>query len=411
MTQLVRKAKKFARAHKKALWWSAGIGGGALLVYALWPKSAGATAFGIRAPRQITGASPPQFLDQQLAALQTILAAAQAQGNASYAASTQARIADVQKKIAYLSVDPGLTASLNALNWLLQTNYAAMTNGNVVIMSADVFRKIFTHQGTKALDLVTSMFYPHGMCATFGAGQCELFSPNEIANHAHCQTFAGEIVGLGNDWMSPFYTQVYRYPSQNPNYAGNPIDPHADPSAFENARQQSVEAAIQKAMAAADFGDAQDHFNKVLYVTGAPTIGSMYTMVVSDLTRNRLAQLARDMMGTRKIAGADPLHPQTVTNPSFPATDAQGNPIPEPQLTMLHASIGAGIVAHLIDTFESSDAKVNPCIRELTPDLVFQMFAATLGVVIGLAIGPALSGTAVALQMATTIQKLANLSK
>jgi hypothetical protein len=39
------------------------------------------------------------------------------------------------------------------------------------------------------------------------------------------------------------------------------------------------------------------------------------------------------------------------------------------------------------------------------------MFAATLGTVLTLAFGPALSGISVAIQIASTVNKLANLSK
>ncbi len=355
-------------------------------------SSGSSQQFSIRAQRTITsGAAPPQFLDQQLAALQIVLKAAQAQGNAGYAASTQARIADVQNKIAYLNSPQGIADSLNALSWLLSTNYAAMTNGNVVLMNADAFRKIYTHGGTQVIDLITNVFYPHGLCNQFG-GPCNLFSTDELATQSHCQTHAAQVVQLGNDWVAPFYNTVYRYPSSNPNYVGNAIDPHTDPGEWENQRQQAVEAAVNKAGHAADFGDAMDNFNKVLYVTGATPIGTLYTMVVSDVQRTRLAQLAIDMMTKNGV-----------TPP--------GGDLSEPQRSMILASVGAAIVAHLIDVFESSDSKINPCIREVTPELVFQMFSATLGVVIGLAIGPALSGISIALQIATTIQKLAQLSK
>jgi hypothetical protein len=85
--------------------------------------------------------------------------------------------------------------------------------------------------------------------------------------------------------------------------------------------------------------------------------------------------------------------------------------IPEPFLGLMHASIGAAIVGKLIDTFESRDPKINPCIKELDAGLVFEMFAVTIGTVLGLAIGPALGAVAVVLKIASTVQTLANLAK
>jgi hypothetical protein len=398
---------KLTKTQKKV---AIGAGAGVALLTALFfatrSKSSGSGSsqtLSIRAPKGTSlpaGVQPPQFLDQQLAGWKQSIANAAAKGlnetNTSFVKMFKAHLAEVEAHIAYLNTAEGVKKSLDALNWLLSTNYAAMTNGNVVLLNADAFRKIYTHGGTKALDLISGVFYPHGMCNQFG-GPCNLFSTDEISNHAHCQTFANQVVQLGQAWVAPFYNTVYRYPSSNPNYAGNAIDPHADPGEWENQRQQAVEAAVKKAEHAADFGDAMDNFNEVLYVTGAVPVGTLYTMVVSDLQKTRLAQLAIDMMAKNNVAA--------------PTTDAQGNAIPEPQLTMIHASIGAGIVAHLIDVFESSSPDINPCVRKLDAGLVFQMFAATLGVVIGLAIGPALSGIGIALQIATTIQKLAQLSK
>jgi hypothetical protein len=117
-------------------------------------------------------------------------------------------------------------------------------------------------------------------------------------------------------------------------------------------------------------------------------------MQVPVETRDALARLARDMASKN--------------NKTIPTTDSQGKPIPEPQLTMIHASVGAVIASQTIDLLEGPNS---PCIRKLTPELVFSMFAATLGTVLTLAFGPALSGISVAIQIASTVNKLANLSK
>lgn len=399
---LPRHLPRLSKTQKKVAIGAAGGIGLLLATYFVTRSKPSSPQLSIRAPKStsLVGTPVPQFLDQQLATWQTAIDNAAAKGlnetNTTFVKMFKTKLAEVQAHIAYLNSPQGIADSLNALNWLLSANYAAMTNGSVVLMNGDTFRRIHTHGGTKVIDLITNVFYPHGLCAQFG-GPCSLFSTDELSNHAHCQTFAAQVVQLGQNWVAPFYNTVYRYPSNNPNYAGNPIDPHTDPGEWENQRQQAVEAAMKKAGHAADFGGAMDNFNKVLYVTGADPVGSLFTMVVSDSQKARLAQLAIDMMAKNKVVA--------------PTTDAQGNPIPEPQLTMIHASIGAGIVAKLIDSFESHTSKENPCIRDMTPELVFQMFAATLGVVIGLAIGPALSGIGIALQIATTIQKLAQLSK
>lgn len=380
-----RKAVQFAKKHKTPLMWGGGGVATLSLIYFFTRSSASAIATGVHAPR-LVGACTPQFLDQQLAGQKIVIERAKAANQPALAAQATKVAQEIQAKIDYLNSPQGTIDSINALSWLLRSNYAALTNGNVVLVNAETFRKIYTHKGTSALDLISGYFYKDNQ-----------FTTDYLADHAWCQTIAAQVAQLGNDWIAPYYLTVYRYPSNNPNYAGVPIDPHADPSGYEAARQQAVESTISHAQGAADFGDAMDNFNKVLGVTCTTPLGSLYTIAVDPDLRNQLARFARDMSAKNNV--------------TLPTTDKSNQQIPEPMLTMLHASIGAGLVAHLIDSFESHDANVNPCIRKLDAGLVFQMFAATLGTVIGLAIGPALSGTAIALQIASTVQKLAALSK
>lgn len=261
-------------------------------------------------------------------------------------------------------------------------------NGSFVFVNDEAFRTIFVHQGDKALDLVAGLFYPG-----------KDFSTDEISNHAHCQTNAARVVQLGNEWSAIYYVTVYRYPSPNPIYAGNAIDPHADPQAFDDAVQSAMRQRIYGAMEAADVATTVTKFTQIF---GGPQVdlgaaNGLFLIEVPTSTRDLLARLGRDMAAKN--------------NKALPTTGKDGQPIPEPMLSNLHASVGAGVVAHLIDSFETTDSKTNPCVRDLDAGLVFEMFAATLGTVITLAIGPALSGIGTIVKIATTINKLAELGK
>jgi hypothetical protein len=118
---------------------------------------------------------------------------------------------------------------------------------------------------------------------------------------------------------------------------------------------------------------------------------------VPKVTRDVLARFARDLAAKN--------------GKTLPTTDGDGKPIPENFVATLHASIGAMMVGGLIDMFESHDAKRNPCIKEVDAGLVFELFMATIGTVFSLAFGPALSAISVVIKFASTVNKLAELSK
>lgn len=289
------------------------------------------------------------------------------------------------QRIAYGSTVKGQIA-LNDAVMRLAPLLGEMLSGNVIIMQdAAALRRIIEHQGAKAFDVVLGAFYATGE-----------YSTDELANHARCQTIAAQLVSLHDDWLWPFDHIVYRepeyvQPQTGARYAGNPIP--VDDSRWHQARQEAINSSVNRTMHAMNFGSAIDTFKAITGSNPAP-MGPTYIMSVSAELRDALARLARDMAHKN--------------NKTLPTADGNGKPIPEPQLTMIHASVGAVIASQTIDLLEGPNS---PCIRKLTPELVFSMFAATVGTVLGLAFGPALSAISVAIQFASTINKLANLSK
>jgi hypothetical protein len=288
-------------------------------------------------------------------------------------------------RISYISTIKGQLAFQDAVTHLAPI-LGQILDGNIIIMQdAQALRRIIEHQGVGALNVVIGAFYPSGS-----------YSTDELANQAHCQTISAQLVGLHNDWLWPFDHMVYRepdyvQPQTGVRYAGNAI-PTDDPR-WQEARQAAIEASVGRTMHDMDFGTAVDTYKSIISGNASP-MGPLYVMQVPVETRDALARLARDMASKN--------------NKTIPTTDSQGKPIPEPQLTMIHASVGAVIASQTIDLLEGPNS---PCIRKLTPELVFSMFAATLGTVLTLAFGPALSGISVAIQIASTVNKLANLSK
>lgn len=275
---------------------------------------------------------------------------------------------------------------------------SALASGAVVFVQPDAFKKIFMHGGVKVLDLIPSIFY----------NKENKFSTDELANHSHCQTQNAAVVQLGNDWAWPFYNTVYRGPDivkiidgKEVHYAGVPIDPKADPAAFDAAVHAAMNASINNAIKNGDFGGALNDLKKKFGVAlpfALPSdISQLLMYSVPHWTRDNLARFARDLAAKN--------------NKPLPTTDSEGKALPQASITLLHSSLGAMMVAGLIDVFESHDEKVNPCIKVVTPELVFEMFMVTIGTVLGLAVGPALSAVSVAIKFATTINKLAELAK
>lgn len=289
------------------------------------------------------------------------------------------------QRIAYGSTIKGQIALSDAISHLAPL-LGHILQGDIIIMQdAQAMRRIVEHQGVKALDAALGAFYRSGQ-----------YSTDDLANQSWCQTIAAQIANLHNDWLWPFEHTVYRepdyvQPQTGAHYAGNPI-PVDDPR-WQEARQASIDANVGRAMHDMDFGSAVDMYKSIIGGNPSP-MGPLYVMQVPVETRDALARFARDMTSKN--------------NKTLPTTDPQGKPIPEPQLTVIHASIGALIASQTIDLLEGPNS---PCIRKLTPELVFSMFAATLGTVLTLAFGPALSAVGVAVQIASTVNKLANLSK
>jgi hypothetical protein len=294
--------------------------------------------------------------------------------------------------IAYGSTIRG-AIELDAVVKRLQAMSTALASGNVVFVDAQVFQNILTHGGVKVLDLIPSMFYKNGQ-----------ISFDELANHAHCQTWNAQVVQLGSDWLYPFYHTVYREPNivktingQQVTYAGNAIP--ADDPRFNEAIHAAIEANITNAMTNANFGAALGSLVKFgikLPFSLPPDMSSLLMMAVPQWTKDNLAKFARDFAAKQ----GKPL----------PTVGADGQPLSPSAQSLLQSSMGAAIVGGLINTFESRDAKVNPCIKEVDAGLVFELFMATIGTVLGLAVGPALSGVSVAIKFATTVSKLAELS-
>jgi hypothetical protein len=268
-----------------------------------------------------------------------------------------------------------------------------LKSGSFVFMDAKAFRSIYTHGGVRVLDLIPRMFY----------NRENKFTTDELGDHAHCQTWNASVVQLGNDWASPFFNTVYREPDivkiingKEVHYAGNPIA--SDDPRFIQMAYAAMEANIKNAMDNGDLVGALETLKKFGIDFGLESnLTSMYMFPVPTWTRDVLIRFAKDMLNLDAVKKK--LSEAKIT---LPTSDPQGK---------VYSTIGAMLIAGLIDTFESHDAKVNPCIREVTPELVFEMFMVTIGTVIGLAIGPALSALSVAIKFATTINKLAELSK
>lgn len=352
-------AKKFARRHKKLLWWGGGGIVAATLLYAVTrPKKKPTLAELIM--------SVPE-----------------------------------SAKVSYLSTIKGMTEFQNVTTRLTNMLHT-MEYGAPVVVDEATFRRLYTHQGTHVINLVIGAFYnKNGL--TF----------DELQNHSHCQTLAAQVVGLGNDWEGRFYNQVYRgapVVANGATYAGVPIDPQTNPGGFELAVRSAIEANIRTALKNGDLGGSLTSLGQMLGPTFAalfggslPNVSGQYIFDLSSpWTRDVLAQFARDLAAKN----GTPL-------PTAPA----------PMLTMMHASVGASMVAKIIEMFEShnTDEKkgvVNPCIQELTPELVLGMFMAVLAVFLTVAslgaagaFGPVISAISFAYKLQDSIRGLAALSK
>lgn len=295
---------------------------------------------------------------------------------------------------------------LDALTKRLQAMGDALASNSVVFVQPDAFKKIFMHQGVKVLDFVPSIFYKNNQ-----------FTTDNLASQSWCKTLAAQVVGLGNDWLYPFYHTVYREPDvivkqksyKGPggtwdgtyidvHYAGNAIP--ADDPRFQQRVDQAINDALNSAIKNADFGGALkdlEKFGVKLPFTLPGDVSSMLMIAVPPGTKQVLERFAIDFAAKN--------------NKPLPTTDPDGKPLSPQALSLLRASAGAMIVAGVIDMFESHDAKTNPCIKELDAGLVFELFMATIGTVLSLAVGPALSGVSVAIKFATTVNKLAELSQ
>lgn len=301
----------------------------------------------------------------------------------------------------YMFTASGGKARLTQLVAQLQYVFDTLTSGKGVFVDESTFRKIYMHQGVKVLDLIAgSIFYKNG----------NEFTTDNLANHAWCQTYNAQVVGLGNDWYGWFYSanQVYRYPSNNPNYAGVPIDPLTDPAAYEAAAQGAIESSIQTAMKKTSLGGILNEMGSLTGIDLSALYGGLaklgYMIEVPQQTRDYLVRFARDMAAKNKTP--------------LPTTSGDGQPISDDMLLQLHASAGALIAGGVIDMFESHDDKLNPCIRPLNPELVLSMIATVVGfflTIISLgsagAFGVAISAISFVYNVQDSIQKLANLSK
>lgn len=296
--------------------------------------------------------------------------------------------------IAYGSTIKG-QIELAALTKRLMLMSDVLSSGNLVFVQPGAFKQIFTHQGVRVLDLIPSIFYKDNK-----------FTTDNLASHSWCQTYNAQVVGLGNDWTGWFYNQFYREPpivkninGQQVTYAGNAI-PSDDPR-FVQMAQAAMGAAIDTAMDNADFGRAISDLDKKFGIKlpfALPSdMSSLLMIAVPPGTKDVLARFARDLAAKN--------------NKTLPTVDAYGQPFTQQTATLLQASAGAMMVAGLIEMFESHDSNKNPCIKEVTPELVFEMFMATIGTVMSLAVGPALSAVSLAIKFASTVNKLAELSK
>lgn len=262
----------------------------------------------------------------------------------------------------------------------LQKQYFAlvglMGSGNgLIIPDEGTFRKVYMHGVSKVLGLIPSIFYTDNK-----------FTKNNLSQHAHCQTWAAQVVNFQNDFLWPFYNQnVYRYPSNNPNYAGVPIDPHADPGAWQAALNAAIESNVQSAMQRASFGMMLDQIEQIM---GTPAFGiifgkdaprDVFILEVQPDIIDGLARFGYDFANDKDaLKGTDEKSKAAIlatVNGQVGGKQISGN-----QLKSIQASIGTFIASGVIDMFESHDPKVNPCIRELNFDLVLSMLIAVVTV-------------------------------
>ena len=95
----------------------------------------------------------------------------------------------------YMFTTSGGKTRLSQLVVQLQYVFDTLTAGKGVFVDEATFRKIYTHQGEKVLDLIAGdVFYKDGQ-----------YSFDNLTNHAWCQTYAAEIVNLGSDSHWPYY--------------------------------------------------------------------------------------------------------------------------------------------------------------------------------------------------------------
>jgi hypothetical protein len=259
---------------------------------------------------------------------------------------------------------------------------ALIGSGNAMFIPDEaIFRKIYTYGGTKVLDLIPPIFYKDGK-----------FTKDTLANHSWCQTYAASVVGLGNDWVWPFYNQyVYRYPSSNPNYAGVPIDPYKNPGDWEDAKNAAIEADIQHALQSSSFAPL---FAAIEQIMGSPAYSMFFKALGVDVTSNIFIMKATPELRSKLAAfGFDFANDSDMTKNMPPdqkakllATvngDVEGKQLSGDALTTVRAIVGVGLVSNLIDMFTTSNTDpnkgvVNPCIREMNFDLVLGMLIAVV---------------------------------
>jgi len=234
------------------------------------------------------------------------------------------------------------------------------------------------------------------------------FTPDEIktnlaklAGQSYCQTIAASVTGPSSLFLF--------YRDQNPTCMQ--ISAKDDPEGWWQCFLGVYKGAVDALVDRASVSNALANLN---LGPGAPSFGAsgsasgMYAMEGSPEQIDELARFAAAFLEyARREKPSEGI--KIPSRSDFPE-GAIGDGLYKTTL----ATIGMTISRKFIEIFESHDAKVNPCIRELNFDTIFSMFMNTIGVVFSIATAGVTSALGAAWEIAKAIEavtKLAALSK
>jgi hypothetical protein len=237
------------------------------------------------------------------------------------------------------------------------------------------------------------------------------FSPDKIkdglshlASQSTCQSIAAAVTGEGADWEDYKLHSCYNISAQD--------HPEQWWQCFIDTWNKHVDAMLAKGSVSGQLSNLNLGGNTAMPPPQTP--GAMYAMEASDDQIKTLAAFATGFIAyTQKEKPGSPVKMPPPPDPAL-------GPIGENMYKTTLATIGMAMAKNFIQVLSlregetldgTKDGPKNPCIREMNFDLVFAMFANTIGVVLSLATAGVTTALGAAFQIAKAIEAIVKLSE